>query len=90
MGHAEEIKKSLDTVKRGGSLGWRGREDEKSKEVQEALEEDFKHLVDQTDLLWKTREKMATIRQKSSETRWNTLTNAFTYMYVLSSLDCLY
>jgi hypothetical protein len=53
------------------------------KESQEALKEDFEHLVQQTDLLWQNREKMEAIRQHNSETRWNSLTNAFTYMYVL-------
>jgi hypothetical protein len=44
------------------------------------LEEDFKHLVDEADLLWKARDKNAQIRQQKSEVRWNTLTNAFTYL----------
>ena len=82
MGHAEEIKKSLATVERGGSLAWPGRDDPLTMKTREALEEDFQHLVDQTDLLWQTRDKLAAIRQTNSETRWNTLTNAFTYLYV--------
>lgn len=81
VSHSEEIKKSLSIVERGGSLGWRGREEKKTKEVQAALEEDFKHLVDQTDLMWKTRDRMASIKQKNSEARWTTLTNVFTYVY---------
>ncbi|KAH0551635.1 hypothetical protein GP486_007149, partial [Trichoglossum hirsutum] len=53
--HVEEIKKSLSVVKRGGSLGWRGRDDGRARESREALEEDFQHLVEQTDLLWQAR-----------------------------------
>ena len=89
VSHSEEIKKSLSTVERAGSLGWRGREDPKTQEVQEALEEDFKHLVDQTDMMWKTRERMAAVQQKSSEARWTTLTNAFTYVYASPRIPCL-
>jgi hypothetical protein len=83
IGHTEEIKKTLSIVERGGSLHWPGRESAAMKESQEALKEDFEHLVQQTDLLWQNREKMEAIRQHNSETRWNSLTNAFTYMYVL-------
>jgi Mg2+ and Co2+ transporter CorA len=45
------------------------------------LEEDFKHLIEQTDLLWATRQKMASVRQKNTETKWTSLTNAFTYFF---------
>lgn len=82
VGHAEEIKKSLSIIERSGSLAWPGKDDPMTKETREGLEEDFKHLVDQTDLLWQTRDKIAAIRQTKSETRWNSLTNAFTYLYV--------
>ncbi len=80
IGHAEEIKKSLHVVQRGGSFGWKGRDEEKAKESQVALVEDFKHLVEQTEVLWQNRERMAAIRQRNSDTRWTSLTNAFTYM----------
>ncbi|KAH7389211.1 hypothetical protein BKA64DRAFT_758430 [Cadophora sp. MPI-SDFR-AT-0126] len=80
VGHTEEIKKSLSIVQRGGSFGWAGREEPITKQTQADLEEDFKHLVDQTDLLWQVRRKMATIQTRNSETRWNSLTNAITYM----------
>ena len=79
VGHVEEIQRSLSVVQRGGSLGWAGGESK----VTEALEEDFKHLVEQTDLLWVTRDKMAATRRQKSETRWTTLTNTFTYVYTL-------
>lgn len=80
VGHTEEIKKSLTVVQRGGSLGWPGRDEPISKQSQTALEEDFKHLVNQTDLLWQIREKMAAIQRRNADTRWTSLTNAFTYM----------
>lgn len=80
VGHAEEIHKSLDVVKRGGSLGWKCSDEKVARETQEALEEDFRHLVDQSQLLWDTRDKMASIRARASESRWSSLTNAFTYL----------
>ncbi|KAH9208185.1 hypothetical protein DL95DRAFT_345754 [Leptodontidium sp. 2 PMI_412] len=81
VGHTEEIKKSLTVVQRGGSLGWPGRDEPISKQSQTALEEDFKHLVNQTDLLWQIREKMAAIQRRNADTRWTSLTNAFTYIF---------
>jgi hypothetical protein len=63
-----------------------GKEEKATKDSQTALQEDFQHLVEQTDLLWQTRSKIAAMRQSRSEARWNALTNAFTYLYVPSSL----
>jgi len=80
IGHTEEIKKTLDVVKRSGSLGWPGKDSPMTQQCRSDLEEDFQHLVEQTNLLWETRDKMAAIRQKNSEARWNSLTNAFTYL----------
>ena len=64
-------------------MGWAGGEFKLTEETRKALEEDFKHLVEQTDLLWVTRDKMAATRRQKSETRWTTLTNTFTYVYTL-------
>lgn len=83
IGHGEEINKAFNIVKRGGSYGWQGQDEPCAKETHEALIEDFQHLADQTELLWKNREKMASIKQRNSDARWTTLTNAFTYMYAL-------
>jgi hypothetical protein len=80
IGHAEEIKKTLDVVKRGGSYGWSGKDEPITRQCKAALEEDFQHLVEQTNLLWETREKMSAIQQRNREARWNSLTNAFTYL----------
>ena len=80
IGHAEEIKKSLSIVGRAGSLGWKGSDEKITKDTQRDLDEDFKHLVDQTEMLWVTRDKMASIRATKSEARWSSLTNAFTYL----------
>jgi hypothetical protein len=80
VGHAEEIKKSLGVVERAGSLRWKGSDEKITKDTQHDLDEDFRHLVDQTELLWQTRDRMASIRTMKSETRWNSLTNAFTYL----------
>ncbi|PSS08467.1 hypothetical protein M430DRAFT_61666 [Amorphotheca resinae ATCC 22711] len=79
--HTEEIKKSLAMVQRGGSLGWRGQDEAHTADIRQRLEEDFKHLVNQTDLLWSARHKMAAISQHKSESRWTSLTNAFTYLF---------
>ena len=76
----EAIQKSLKLVQRGGSLGWPGSNERLAVQTQQALEEDFKHLVDQTALLWQTRAKMKEVRQHKSEVRWTTLTNTFTYV----------
>ena len=84
IGHAEEIMKTLQVVKRAGSYGWLGRDEPKTKESKTALEEDFEHLVEQTNLLWETRDKMQAVRQRNSEARWSSLTNAFTYLYIPS------
>jgi hypothetical protein len=65
---------------RGGSLGWRGQDEAHTADIRQRLEEDFKHLVNQTDLLWSARHKMAAISQHKSESRWTSLTNAFTYL----------
>lgn len=81
VGHAEEIQRSLAVVQRSGSLGWQGSGNQFVIETRGRLEEDFKHLVDQTDLLWQTREKMAATRRQKAETRWTALTNTFTYLY---------
>jgi len=80
IGHTEEIKKTLDIVKRYGSYGWPGQDFPVTKQCKVDLEEDFQHLVEQTDLLWDNRDKMAAVRQKNSEARWTSLTNAFTYL----------
>lgn len=80
VGHSEDIKDSLAIVKRGVSLSWKGADNPSALQCKEALEEDFKSLVEQMDTLWQTREKLSTIRQQRSETRWSTLTNAFTYL----------
>ena len=81
IGHVEEIQKSLRCLQRGGSTGWPGAEAKLTVETRLALEEDFKHLVGETELLWQTRGKMASIKQHQSETRWTTLTNTFTYVF---------
>jgi hypothetical protein len=49
-------------------------------EARTALEEDFRHLVQENDFLWQERAKMATIHHRRSENRWKMLTNIFTYM----------
>lgn len=81
VGHAEEIKKSLSLVQRGGSLGWKGADVSLVKETKERLAEDFKHLMRETELLWETRDKMASNRRQKAERRWSALTNTFTYVF---------
>ena len=79
VNHTEYIKRCLSIVERNGTLGWFGREEPLTRETKEALEEDFKHLVNETDLLWQIRDKLATIQKGRSEAKWKTLTNVFTY-----------
>lgn len=59
---------------------WKGSNEPQATDIKERLEEDFTHLINETDLLWKSRDKTATIRQQAADARWNTLTNAFTYL----------
>jgi hypothetical protein len=70
----------MDIVRRSGSLGWKGSNEPQATDIKERLEEDFMHLINETDLLWKSRDKTARIRQQAADARWNTLTNAFTYL----------
>ena len=81
IGHIEEIKKTFTVVQRGGSLGWKGLDTPKAAEIRKYLEGDFKHLLDQADLLWETRSKIATIRQQEARAREKALPNSFTYLY---------
>lgn len=81
IGHVEEIQKALRCLQRGGSTGWPGGDTKLSTETRLALEEDFKHLISETDLMWQARAKMQSIKQHQSETKWTTLTNTFTYLF---------
>lgn len=80
--HVAEIKKSLAVVERGGSLGWglRFPHSPLTGETQARLEEDFKHLLDQSDSLWEQRKKMTAVRQRQADARSTALTNSFTYL----------
>lgn len=80
--HVAEIKKSLAVVERGGSLGWgiRFPHPPLTEDTQARLEEDFKHLLDQSDSLWEQRKKMAAVRQRQADARSTALTNSFTYL----------
>lgn len=77
----EEIRKTFTVVQRGGSLGWKGLDTPIIAKIKEHLEEDFKHLIDQANLLWETRNKRAAIRQQEARAREKALTNSFTYLY---------
>lgn len=80
VSHVEDIRRSFDIVKRGGSLGWANSMTEATVESKTLLEEDFTHLLKQADFLWDSREKMAAVRRRRSEARWSTLTNSFTFV----------
>jgi hypothetical protein len=81
--HIEDIRKSLSVVRRGGSLAWPGGTNPSNLVMQTKadLEEDFHHLLDQTDLVWKNREKKAAVRRRHRDDRTTALTNAFAYLY---------
>ena len=81
VGHIEEIKKTFSVVQRGGTLGWRRVDTPVTTKLKVYLEEDFKHLLDQANLLWETRAKRASIRQQEARAREKALTNSFTYLY---------
>jgi hypothetical protein len=80
VSHVEDIKKTFDIVKRGGSWGWAKSLTPISVESKDNLEEDYTHLLKQADFLWESREKMAAVRRRKSEARWNALTNSFTFL----------
>ena len=82
INHVEEMKKSLSVVHRGGSLGWPGgaKPSDLVTEIKAALEEDFHHLLDQIDLIWKNREKMAAVRPHHRDAHTIALTNGFMYL----------
>lgn len=81
IGHGEEISSCRKVVQRGGSLAWKGADDPGTIDKKQQLEEDFNYLTEETDLLWQNRSKMTQIRQRRTEARWTSLTNAFTYLY---------
>ena len=81
VNHVEDIRKTFDVVKRGGTFGWTKSLTPITVEAKANLEEDFTHLLKQADFLWETREKMAAVRRRRAEARWNALTNSFTFMY---------
>ncbi|MCJ1296442.1 hypothetical protein MMC34_008008 [Xylographa carneopallida] len=82
VNHVEDIRRTFDIVKRGGSLGWIKCSSHEVLEVGEKLEEDFTHLLKQADFLWDSREKRAQVTRRKAEARWNALTNAFTFVFV--------
>jgi hypothetical protein len=86
VGHMEEIRKTFSVVQRGGTLGWKSVDTPVTTKLKIYLEEDFKHLLDQADLLWETRGKLASIRQQEARAREKALTNSFTYLYCSLSL----
>jgi hypothetical protein len=76
-----DIRRLLDVVQRGGSLGWRGCDLPATRIVQERLVEDFRSVVEDSNAMWQEREMRAAIAQQKAETRRTArLTNAFTYM----------
>ncbi|KAF3935061.1 hypothetical protein ABW20_dc0107706 [Dactylellina cionopaga] len=46
----------------------------------------FRHLLNQTDLLWEERRNMSSVRDRQRQARWSTLTNSFTFIFVPISL----
>ena len=68
--HPEEISKSLSLVQRSGSRAWPLNAEPSSltREAKEALEEDFKHLLDRSAFSWEQRRKMAICDFMSKET----------------------
>ncbi|KAF3163421.1 hypothetical protein EYR41_008814 [Orbilia oligospora] len=93
LGHVEEIQHTLAMIERYGTSGWQDLSStskeppsQKVQNTQAELIEDFKHLLNQTDLLWEERRNMASIRDRQRQSRWSTLTNSFTFIFVPISL----
>lgn len=83
VSHVEDIRRTFDVVKRGGTLGWATSDSPVAAESKARLEEDYTHLLKQADFLWDSREKRAQLGRRKAEARWNALTNAFTFVYGL-------
>ena len=90
VSHMEEIRKTFSVVERGGSLGWKGIDTLIAAKTKTYLEEDFKHLIDQSNLIWETRHKRASIRQQETRAREKALTNSFTYLYYPSPVPSVF
>ncbi|EPS38611.1 hypothetical protein H072_7606 [Dactylellina haptotyla CBS 200.50] len=89
FGHVEEIQHTLALIERFGTLGWQDTNTpppEAVEQIQAELIEDFKHLLNQTDLLWEERRNMSSVRDRQRQARWSTLTNTFTFIFVPISL----
>ncbi|KAK6343150.1 hypothetical protein TWF718_008523 [Orbilia javanica] len=92
LGHVEEIQHTLAVIERYGTLSWKDPSSTQNplpQRVQNAraeLMEDFKHLLNQTDLLWEERRNMASVRDRQRQARWSALTNSFTFIFVPISL----
>jgi hypothetical protein len=81
VSQVEDIKKTFDIILRGGSLGWRHVSTPLEAETKAMIEENFTHLLNQANLLWETRNKMAAVRQQKRDARVSALTNSFTFLY---------
>ncbi|KAK6532624.1 hypothetical protein TWF281_006805 [Arthrobotrys megalospora] len=93
LGHVEEIQHTLAMIERYGTLSWQDPSltsttppSQTVQNTQAELIEDFKHLLNQTDLLWEERRNMASIRDRQRQSRWSALTNSFTFIFVPISL----
>ncbi|KAH8812742.1 hypothetical protein F5884DRAFT_786252 [Xylogone sp. PMI_703] len=83
IGYAEEIARTKGIIERGGSLVWQGKNHQRAVDAKKELEEDFAHLVEQTEVLWQNRTKMAQVRRRRS-TSWASITHAFTSLFPTS------
>lgn len=87
VNHAEDIRRSADMVRRGGSWSWQRSDSPMEKEALLRLQEDYESTIKQAADLWEARKKMAEIRRRRVDSRVTALTNAFTFLYVLLSLS---
>ena len=88
ISNVESISALLRLVQRGGSFQWHGADELSTKSLQTCLQEDFKSVLNQSDLIWQERDKMAAVAGAKAQTRRTTrLTNAFTFLYVIRSTN---
>ncbi|PMD12187.1 hypothetical protein NA56DRAFT_613792 [Hyaloscypha hepaticicola] len=86
---SESLKKILIIMQKGGRLGWVEEVggQKLAMEIMKDLEEDFQHLVNLTDSVWRNGDRMATIREQKEKARQKArrtthLSAYFTYLLV--------
>ncbi|KAF2759124.1 hypothetical protein EJ05DRAFT_509986 [Pseudovirgaria hyperparasitica] len=82
----EEIRRSLESVERGGSLGWKASSTPFEQDTKERLREDFNYALKSSEMLWQAREKYNDTHHRRTNARISALANAFAFFFAPISL----